>query len=97
MKMFKWPTEQRYFGVDFSDQQELAEGQTLSGTPTFTKTLLSGSDTLVIGTGVVQGTRAIALHTSGTLGATYRIEVSATTSGGQVLNGLYELEIKKVD
>lgn len=79
--------ETEVFTFDFSSL--LADGETISGTPTVAATVASGTDpnasAIVSGAAQVSGAEVTQLITAGVSGVTYTLTCTANTSLGQVL------------
>ncbi len=84
---FKDPDE--IFACAFDFALELAEGETISGTPEITVALLAGTDAspgaLASGSPVVEAGRVLQRLVGGVAGATYSLTCVATTSDGNKL------------
>ena len=93
--LYKYPEESRLYGFDFSEQPELATS-TLTGTPTITSRLKSGSGTLTIGTASISGSIVQFRVTGGTIGAVHEILCRVSTSGSDILAAIGLLKLERV-
>jgi len=94
--LYKFPAEVREYAFEFADQKEIAElGQTLTGTPVIDATLLSGTNTLSVGTPAISGTKVIVTLSAGTLDARHKLICRVDTSGGATIAAKGELRIKE--
>jgi hypothetical protein len=83
----KDPSEVDDRGLDFSALLET--GETLTGTPSVTVTVLTGTDaspsSLLSGSATIEGTVVWQRYTGGTAGVTYRCKYSVATSTSRTL------------
>lgn len=87
-RLCKQPSEKRKFTMDFTNI--LATGETISQITSVASEKEGGytSDLGITSTGIVTGSKKCDMFiASGTLGATYRIEVLVTTDASQILEG----------
>lgn len=86
----KHSAESRLFDMDFSSYAELMnEGQTLSSV----NSVVASPSGLTLGPAVISSTRVQFRVSGGSVGATYTISVTATTSGGDIIQGCGKLTI----
>jgi len=84
---FKDPEEA--FACAFSFARELAEGETITGTPSITVAVVNGTDaspaSLKSGGPVIEGGRVLQRLVGGVAGVTYSLTCIASTSEGNTL------------
>jgi hypothetical protein len=84
---FKDPSEAFACAFDFA--LELADGETISGTPTVTVVVVGGTDAspsaLTAGAPVIEGGRVLQRLVGGVAGVTYSLTCIASTSEGNTL------------
>lgn len=87
----RWPFKdpEEVFACTFDFTLELAEGETISGTPEVAVAVVSGTDTaaaaLTSGAPVVEAGRVLQRLVGGVAGVTYSLTCIATTSDGNKL------------
>ena len=92
-RLCKQPNEKRKFGMEFGKLMSLSTGETITSIDSVTSETIDGStsDLTLSGTAIIDGlgtnSRISLWIESGTSGKTYRIEISVTTSDGQILEG----------
>jgi hypothetical protein len=85
-RLCKQSIERRKFSMDFAAL--LSSGETISGIASVTSEKIDGGATdLIITNSSVNGTKVEMFIEGGTSGMTYRIEVTITTNGSQILQG----------
>ena len=85
-RLCKQPIEKRKFAMEFSAL--LASGETITGiTSVASEEINGGASDLTITGAAVNGTKVEMFIEGGTSGITYRIEVTITTNGSQILQG----------
>lgn len=93
--LYKYPEETRTYSFDFSNQVEIAGGETLSdGTATVTY-ISTGDVGLTIGDATVSGTTVLAEISGGVLGTTYVVVAVVDTSGGSTIAAAGKLKIDR--
>jgi hypothetical protein len=84
--LIKIPVESRTYAFNFASQTEIADAaETLSGTPTVTSELLSGSGALTIGSPSISGAKVVVDISGGSEGDLHHLTASCSTSGGSIL------------
>lgn len=97
VRLFKQPAESRLYTFEFADQVEIADaGESLTGTPTITVTLLSGSGSLTVGSPTISGTKVQVQISGGTAEDRFQVVCQVNTSGSHVLECTGELRIKRL-
>lgn len=96
--LIKYPAEVRQYTFDFSEQVEIAAGDTLAGTATIVIEMITGDAAVSL----VSSSVSIAtpyVHTilsGGVEGERYRVECQVTTTAGRTLGAVGILKIKRV-
>jgi hypothetical protein len=85
-RLCKQPVEKRKFSMDFSALLSSAEILT-SITSVTSEEINGGVSDLTITGQTINGTKVEMFIESGTSGITYRVEVTVTTNGSQILQG----------
>ena len=94
LTLYKQPGEARLYSFDFTDQVEVADNlETLTGTPTVTASLTSGSGTLTVGTPSIVHPNVNFTLSGGTESDRHRILCTVLTSAGRTLQSAGELRI----
>lgn len=95
IKLFKQPGETRYYSFDFSLQDEIVGGDTLTGSPvpTVVQSTLSGSGALTLGSPLVSGNTVQLSVSGGVDGERYRLLCTVRTTGGFILQCAGELRV----
>lgn len=87
----RWPFKdpEEAFACAFDFARELAEGETLSGTPSITVAVVDGTDAtpaaIKSGAPVIEGGRVLQRLVGGLAGVTYSLTCIASTSKGNTL------------
>tara|TARA_R110002020_G_scaffold201645_2_gene404382 strand:+ start:1948 stop:2253 length:306 start_codon:yes stop_codon:yes gene_type:complete len=85
-KLCKQPGEKRKFSMDFSNM--LAASETISTISSITTEEINGGTSDLTTSGqAISGSNVEVFIQSGTSGKTYRIQITITTSGSQILQG----------
>ena len=92
----KTANESTIFDFDFKNFREVTtNGETLSG-PVVSYTAIVGSGTLTIGTPAVSTSKVTVRISGGTTGDTYTIRCRVTTSAGNTLEGVCNMNVKDI-
>jgi len=86
--LVKQPSEKRHFSMDFAEL--MTDGETIetsSPAPDVSYECNTGATDLTITEVTVSGQTVLFWIEGGTHGGRYRVEVTLTTSGGQILSG----------
>lgn len=94
--LIKQPDEVRQYTFDYSAQLEVVAGETLTGSPTVTATVLNGAGSLTIGSPSISGTKVNVTISGGVLGENYAVKCLVQTNASHTLACVGELRIRNL-